>query len=88
MFKHRLLRNLTLMTDNTEKSKWISGQKGLYLAPLFPESHEETVLKTLVFWAESCWLGMTANQKLRGNTEPVGLGQPHSGSSWITSVAL
>lgn len=55
-------------------------QKGLYLAPLLPQSHKETVQKALAFWAQSSWPDMI--KKLKGNKE-----QPHSDSSQITSVA-
>lgn len=85
MFKHRLFRSPTLMTHNTEKSTWISGQKGFYSAPQLPQNHEGTALKALASLAVS-WPGLLRNQ-LKGNKEQVGLGRPYSDSSRITSVA-
>lgn len=61
-------------------------QKGLYLAPLLPRSHKETVQTALAFWAQSSWPAMI--RKLNSNKEQVDVGQSHSDSSQITSGAL
>lgn len=49
MPKCRLFRSPTLTSENTENSAWISEQKGLYLASLLPQMHEESALKAGIF---------------------------------------
>lgn len=60
-------------------------QKELYLAPLLPQSHKETVQKALALLAQSSWPDMIG--ELKGTKEQVGSGQPHSDSSQMASVA-
>lgn len=67
MLKCRLFRSPTLTSENTENSAWISEQKGLYLAPLLPQMHEESALKAWHFQQGPRGLVWCETRKLKGN---------------------